>query len=452
MIGGRRIAAALAVTLALAAPAAAIGLSEEREIGARFALEARRRLPLLREPTVTAYLGRVGARLVARLGDDQFTYRFFVVADPTLNAFAVPGGYVYVHVGLLLRVSDEAELAGVLAHEIIHVDAHHVVRQQEKTTLVNYGTLLGIFLSLVHPALGAGAVSAGVAVQLKYQREFEQEADNRGLDLMRRAGFDPVGMPAFLQKVLRDQRFESGGLPPYFLSHPLTEDRLTQLEKRVGEMAHPAPRPGSGVELAAAQAVVRTLTAGRDSVLRSYRERLAAAPDDPVAGYLLGLVLLYAGQPDRAEPLLAGAVGTVPRARADHARALLRLGKAAEAAAELERHLATFSDDAPAEVELAKLRAAGGDFKRAAPLLEHALAGDPELDEAEYTLAECRGKTGDARGQWWHLGRAFELRGDVDRARSAYEKARDLSPENSPERKDVERALDMLRGTFGGIG
>ena len=87
--------------------------------------------------------------------------------EPTLNAFAVPGGYVYVHAGLLVQVTREAELAGVLAHEIVHVHAHHVVRQEEQTALINYATILGLFLSAVHPALGAGAASVGAAAQLK---------------------------------------------------------------------------------------------------------------------------------------------------------------------------------------------------------------------------------------------------------------------------------------------
>jgi predicted Zn-dependent protease len=446
------LAAVLAVALA-AAPAAGLGLSDEQELGARFALEARRRLPLVREPAVTAYLQRVGGRLAERLPTRQFAYRFFLVRDPSLNAFAVPGGYVYVHAGLLLGAASEAELAGVLAHEIVHVSARHVVRQQEKTALVNYGTLLGFLLSAVHPALGAGAVAAGTAVQLKYQREFEQEADHVGLDLMRSAGFDPAGMPSFLRQVLREQRLGPTGLPPYFLSHPLTEDRVAALEKRVGEGTRPAPRPGGEAELAQAKAVVRALTESRSVVLPVYRERLAAAPESAEAHHLLGLVYLHGGQPDQAEPLLATAAGGgSPRAEGDHGRALGRLGRGTEARAAFEAHLRRYPEDPPIMLELARLLMAAGDFPMAAALLEGALAELPELDGAEHALAECRGKTGDTRGQWWHLARAFELRGEVDRAWSAYEKAREASPKKSPEREEVEHAMARLRASAGGLG
>ena len=450
------VAVAVAAAMLVAVgpvPAAAIGPAEEREIGARFALEARRSLPLIREPALTAYLRSVGDRIVARLDSRQFAYRFFLVRDQSLNAFAVPGGYVYVHAGLLARVKREAELAGVLAHEIVHVHAHHVVRQQRETALINYATLAGLFLSAIHPALGAGAVAAGAAAQLKYQRQFEQEADHVGLELMRTAGFDPAGMPEFLTGVLKVQQLNPTETPPYFLSHPLTEDRVAELEQRVHGMARPAPRAGGEEELAAAQATLRTLVESRDVVLATYQERLARAPENAEAQHTLGLVYLYGGQPERAEPLLRRAAdGGVPGARGDHGRALVRLGRAEQALGEFEVHLHAAPEDAPIVLELARLRLAAGERAVAAALLERALVLEPELDDAEYALAECRGKGGDERGQWWHLGRAFELRGEFERAIGAYEKARDLSAKDSPEREEAKKAIEMLTRSLGVFG
>jgi len=441
----RRLAAAFAMAVLLPASARATGLAEERDLGARFALEARVQLRLLRAPAVTEYLRDVGTRLAAHLDSQPFGYRFFVVRDPTLNAFAVPGGYVYVHSGLLLAVADEAELAGVLAHELVHVAAHHAVRQEEKTSLINYGTLLGVFLSIIHPALGAGALAAGEAVQLKYQREFEQEADHVGLGLMAPAGFDPAGMPAFLRRVLREQRLNPANVPPYFLSHPLTEDRVAALERRLPTMPRPAPRPGGDARLAAAQATVRALTEPSETVAAEYRARVAAAPQDPRARHLLGLVYLYGGRAADAEPLLDhAAAAKLPGAVGDHGRALARLGRADAATRDFESQLHVAPDDAAIQAELGQLALAAGDVRRAAALLERALELDPELDDAEYALAECRGKTGDIRGQWQHLGRAFELRADLERARSAYQEALELTPKDAPERKDLESAIALL--------
>lgn len=455
MNGRGRITAMVGLVLALVTvhpqAGATTGLSDEREIGARFAREASRRLSFVREPRVTTYVRALGRRLAGRLDNDQFAYHFYLLQDPSLNAFAVPGGYVYVNTGLVLAAESRAELASVLAHEVIHVDAHHVVRQQEKTQLLSYATLLGLFLSAVHPALGASAVSAGTAVQLKYQREFEQEADHIGLDLMQRAGFDPEGSPAFLRKLLRARGLAPAGLPPYFLSHPLTEDRVGQLEKRVAEMQHPTPEPGTGLELAAVQAVLRTLTEGRTSALARYQPMVDANPTGAEAGYLLGLVNLYGEQPERALPLLAAAVPTVPWARADHGRAMARSGDVSGARGELEAHLRAFPKDVAAELDLARLLVDAGEHAAAVPRLKRVLARDAELDDAEYALAECLGKAGDAYGQWWHLGRAYELRGAIERAVSAYEHARDLASDESPEHAQAARALTELRGTFGDL-
>ncbi len=156
---------------------AGVSASEEKDLGKKFALEARAKLPLIDDVEVNRYVDRIGQKIVAALGSQPFQYHFYVVRDPRINAFAVPAGYIYVHGGLLTHASNDDEVAGVLGHEIAHVNAHHLARQQEATQLLNYATLLGVLLSVVQPAVGAGAVAINAATQLKYRREFEQEAD-----------------------------------------------------------------------------------------------------------------------------------------------------------------------------------------------------------------------------------------------------------------------------------
>src|SRR5262249_23365728 len=171
----------------------------EAELGRRFLLEARSQLPLIEDPAVTEYVERVGRRLVGVLGPQQFDYRFYVVQSPELNAFAVPGGYVFVFSGLLARAANDDELAGVLAHAVGHVSGHHLVRQQSEGQVWNYAALLGVLLSAVHPVLAAGAVAAAETAQLKYSREFEQEADYLGLRYATQAGYDPHALGSFFK-------------------------------------------------------------------------------------------------------------------------------------------------------------------------------------------------------------------------------------------------------------
>ena len=134
-------ALALATALAVAAPAAAV---DERELGRHFLLAARGELPIVQDPVVAGYVEHIGEKLVGALGAQSFDYRFYVVQHPALNAFAVPGGYVFVFSGLLARIGNDDELAGVLAHEIGHVHGHHLLRQQKEGQVWTAAALLGL--------------------------------------------------------------------------------------------------------------------------------------------------------------------------------------------------------------------------------------------------------------------------------------------------------------------
>ncbi len=163
------------VALVLAGAIAASGVARaesEADLGRRFLLEARGELPLIEDPVVTGYVQKVGTRIVDVIGPKSWEYRFFVVQDPSLNAFAVPGGYVFVFSGLLARVKSDDELAGVLGHEIGHAHAHHITRQQKEGQVWTAAALLGLLASAVNPVLGAAGVAAAQTAQLKYSRAF----------------------------------------------------------------------------------------------------------------------------------------------------------------------------------------------------------------------------------------------------------------------------------------
>src|ERR1700690_2117812 len=144
--GIRYAASILIVALAWAHDGYAISNDEERELGKKFAMAARAQLPLIDDIAVSRYVDGIGQKIVAGIGEQPFTYHFAVVRDSRINAFAVPGGYIYVNGGLLTRVSNDDEVAGVLGHEIAHVNGHHLARQQESTKLLNYASLLGLLL------------------------------------------------------------------------------------------------------------------------------------------------------------------------------------------------------------------------------------------------------------------------------------------------------------------
>jgi len=160
-------------------------IEKEKQIGEEFVLQLQQVVTLVDDPFLTSYINRLGQRLVSQMGPQPFKYRFFIIADPSVNAFAVPGGYVFVHTGLIRLMDREGELAGVLAHEISHVYCRHMAKTLEKAKITSIAALMGalaaVFLGgAIGPGLMAGSMAAGESAMLKYSRDFEQEADATG--------------------------------------------------------------------------------------------------------------------------------------------------------------------------------------------------------------------------------------------------------------------------------
>lgn len=442
--GLRRLAAwALALVLVAGGDARSYPIARERELGERFSLEAAAALPILRDPTVTQFVSRVGQRIVDRLGSPQpFDYRFTVVRDSQLNAFAVPGGFVYVNSGLLSRVANDAELAGVLGHEIAHTHAHHIVRQQEKTQLVNYAALAGILLSVIQPAIGAAAIGAAGATQLKYQRDFEQEADYLGMRFMREAGYDPHGMVSFLKRISEEQRGNPVNVPPYLLSHPLTDDRITNLEASTKNLVASLHGKKPSFDLLRVQAVVRGLSEDRHAVRSAYEKGPRAGPEDLA---LLGIALIAQGDPAAGARTLEEAQRRgMQGLEGDLGFARLRQGDLDGAVRDLRARVEAEPNDAVARARLGSALLQKGDLVEAREELTLALRGMPWLDEAEYDLGQSLGRSGDTGRGIFHLARALEMRGEVERALTQYEKAEKLLPQGSNEAEEARRRSERL--------
>lgn len=200
---------------------------------------------VLQDVEVMDYIQALGGKLVASGPDKRQKFYFFVVQDLSINAFAMPGGVIGVHTGLMLSANTESELAGVLGHEIGHVTQRHLARilaSQKYDTFKNIaGIALALLLSRSNPQLATGAfttVSAlGVQSKLDYTREHEREADRIGLQILDSGGFDVRGMPGFFQVMQRGTRFE-GSAPSFLRTHPLTSERIADVTNRVENMQY----------------------------------------------------------------------------------------------------------------------------------------------------------------------------------------------------------------------
>lgn len=215
----------------------------ERRVGESIVQEIRLKEPAyLDDPEVNGYLNRIGRRLAGNSEGARIEFEFFALRDNTLNAFALPGGFIGVHTALILAAQSESELASVLSHEISHVTQHHIARgisnqsQSMATTLASLA--LAILAASRHNSDAAqGALIAGQAVgvqqQLNYSRDFEREADRLGLQLLDRTGFDVRGMAAFFERLQRFGRLYENNAPGYLRTHPLTTERISDMENRI---------------------------------------------------------------------------------------------------------------------------------------------------------------------------------------------------------------------------
>ena len=208
-------------------------LETEIKMGQQYAMQVEQSVKLVQDPVVTEYVNRIGQNLV-RNSDAQVPFTIKVIDSDEVNAFALPGGFFYVNSGLILAADEEAELAGVMAHEIAHVCARHGMRQQTRANWAQIGTIPLIF---VGGGIGYGIYEAsGLALPLtfmKFQRSFEAEADYLGLQYMYKTGYDPQAFVSFFEKLQAKEKKKPGTLAKAFASHPQTPDRIEASQKEI---------------------------------------------------------------------------------------------------------------------------------------------------------------------------------------------------------------------------
>ena len=198
---------------------------------------------LLSDPLVSQYMKQLGSRLSGHVKTNTYTFRFLTLGDPVINAFAGPGGIIGINSGLFISTRSESELAAVLAHEIAHLSQHHILRMIEHAKSMRLpmvaGALAAIALSTQSPELGQSAIATGIASaqqdMLNYTRAHESEADNIGIDILEKSGFDPSSMAHFFSALQKNERFYSGNTPEILRTHPVSETRIAQALDRAAQ-------------------------------------------------------------------------------------------------------------------------------------------------------------------------------------------------------------------------
>lgn len=264
------------------ASAAVISPAQERKLGEDVMRQARRSLVFVEDPEINAYIQGLGQRLAARSDARSQEFQFFVIADPSLNAFAVPGGFIAVHTGLLRETQSEAELASVLAHEIAHITQRHYARmltEAQRSTLPTMAALLAaiVLASSGHKGGDAAiaATTAGVAQkEINFTRAHEEEADRIGTRILADTGFDPRAMPSFFERMQAANRHNETALPKLLLTHPVTSARISDSRSRAEQ--YPYRQVPDSLEFHLARAKLRAMASGEvDEIVRGFAQNLA---------------------------------------------------------------------------------------------------------------------------------------------------------------------------------
>ncbi len=233
------------------------------------------------DPEVNGYLNQLADRLISRLPDSRQGFELFALRDPSLNAFAWPGGFIGVHSGLMNAAQSESELASVIAHEISHVTQRHIARQfsrqDESTALAVVAMIVAVLAARNSPQVAQAAMIGGqaatIAAQLSFTREFEREADRIGLQMLDGAGFDTRGMASFFERMQRSMRFYESNSPAYLRTHPLTAERIADAAARIQDTAY--RQVPDSLEFLLVRAKLRAYDGDAREVLPEFENRLS---------------------------------------------------------------------------------------------------------------------------------------------------------------------------------
>ena len=403
--------------------ASGLTVSDEEKMAKSFLKVIYSYYEIIDDPVIADYVSKIGNRIVAGLEKPLFNYHFYVIKTDPYNAFAIPAGYIFINSGLLMAMDDEDELAGILAHEIAHVNARHISQKIEMSKKIGWARMAGMVAGALMGIAGAGDAaqavtrgSAGAAqtAELAYSRENEMQADELGLDYLANAGYSGEGLLKILKKMRSKQWFDSNQVPTYLMTHPAVDDRIAYLDTQIASMP-PTTRPDADKASAEFNRVLTQLMTqygNEDLVLRQTEGAVKDNPSDTLARYRYGLILGRIGRRQEAIDQLRMVLekrAFDPYVLRDMGRIYFLDGQFQQALKMLNTAHNMIPDDADCRLFLAQTQMELELYDEASSILLRLVQDNPDYTEAYYFLGQSLGKQGNLGDAHYYLA-VYHLR------------------------------------------
>jgi beta-barrel assembly-enhancing protease len=437
-------------------PTMAITIAEEEELSREFMKVLFDQLNLIKDPYIVKYVNSIGQSIVKEIPSQPFVYNFYVIDSDVYNAFATPAGHIFIYRGLIEAMETEDELAGILGHEIAHVQCRHISDKIERSSKINLATLAGlaagVFLGIsgsetAAQAVTIGSMAATQSMALAYSREDEIQADKIGLENLNQAGYDGTAMMTTLNKIRSKRWFDN--IPDYLATHPATEDRIAYIDSW-SQNQKDLPSKGATEEFKKAYTRLLALYGNQSRATMHFKAAVKQNPDDALASYGYGLILDRSGFRGDASVFLQKALEKNPLDSSilgELGRIYFFDGRLSDAVTFLKSSIGLYGDDPEPLFYLGRTQMELGNLSEAASTFNKLIMDHPDYEQAYYFLGESYGKLGNLTDAHYYLGLYYEKKHDREITIFHLEKAFVLTKD--PDRKkEIEDLLKEARKKF----
>jgi predicted Zn-dependent protease len=432
----------------------AMTTEEERKLGKQIVFEIETKMGTVKDLTLQNFVEKVGYSLVDQVGTTPFEFKFYVINALDPNAFAIPGGHIFITTGLIVLAENEQEVAGVLSHEIAHVTQRHIAQLIERAKRINIVSLVAMLAAMLAGGGGAGsqagaamAMATAEALVLKYTREMEVDADQNSLHYMIKAGYDPNGIGTFLNKIMRISLALAPKIPAYLSTHPAIDDRLSLL----GNLLQITQRPSSPFRTIQnfRRVQIKAFVEEREPhvAITHFQSLIDANPKDSNGYYGLGLAYRKMGRFDKAMEVLQHAQSLAPNdldLLKERGITYFLSGKLDQAMEDLEAVRSRPSTGAGLDNDLFTVYYLGrtyqekGEYSKALPFFLKVKKEASFFIDVYFNLGSVYGRMGQKGLSHFYFGKYFKLRGDYKNALLHLKTAMEWLEKGSPEREEAQ--------------